>query len=383
MSLISKGLIVLFICVNSQAEEVDNFSIPSPAPRSATNAVNALIEEAMASFVLRMNSNPTRVQCDRDKLMQSAVYYFDENFSKIGNTLRDLSSEAKEENRFIVQPITTSSLVGSNVNERKLRLKLDKSILFRISEIKKEKAIPSKSIDEIQFWGPTSRNDSPTYRYLDIHACCAKSLNIDGTYLGLDKIDHFFGNGGILWESYNDMGEKKSNYPKIAQMAVNQENGGWGLAGSKVKSYGDIAANWQGFKFYDTLFDDYFTCQDGKISRTKRKFNMADYVDDLWDESINCSAFESKENLAKFQQNLASQKTSCPRVPQKCTDLVKKYQNDPIVLKITMSPVCNGTKKMSEALEKPNFGFWKDLKNFAGGVRAQDLLKIIGFGGTN
>ncbi len=95
------------------------------------------------------------------------------------------------------------------------------------------------------------------------------------------------------------------------------EHGLKGLSMTGVLWYADLAASYSGFRFWSDLlslgepgsFIAHDTSAGGFVQR--RIFSFADYVNDAWDEGVNCSAFHPA--LAKqVTAALRSRAMSCP-----------------------------------------------------------------------
>lgn len=127
--------------------------------------------------------------------------------------------------------------------------------------------------------------------------CCDPLVNIDGHYIGIDKIDHLFGHGYIYYKKYM---ESKSVQSSLAE-GLRREKGAWGLASTGVMSYGDMVANYSGLHLWANLIDGdspLIKCNNGKFERSKRSFDIRNFINSGMDESINCSSF-SKKDMAK------------------------------------------------------------------------------------
>ncbi|MNK94323.1 hypothetical protein D3C87_1145220 [compost metagenome] len=162
-------------------------------------------------------------------------------------------------------------------------------------------------------------------------------------------------------------------------MNTNQENGMWGLSGSNVKSYGDLVSNWQGVKFYRELFDGsnpYFTCKDGVVTAS-REFKIEDHVNVGWSEATNCPAFGNETDAKNFSGNLKKLKLTCPLDPNKCTELIGIYKDQPSLLSTVVSPVCRDKIPLEQSVEEPAGFAWNDVTKAAAGVRAKDIIKFF------
>jgi hypothetical protein len=170
--------------------------------------------------------------------------------------------------------------------------------------------------------------DSPIMRVFGI----GRSFKLGGQIIGTDKIGHFFMQGLDFYDRVRDG-------TPIEQVLANEhgEDGIWGLGTSGVKSWADIAANYQGFRFWSRLVAGegrYFRCEeDGRWVR-EAAFTWADYVNPAWDEALNCSDMNSGIR-SKVDRELQSRGVTCPVDPGVCEVLSKLEYADHLV-----SPVC-------------------------------------------
>lgn len=184
------------------------------------------------------------------------------------------------------------------------------------------------------------------------------SFNLNGHVVGIDKL-HQFGNYGfqVFEEAFL---KKGGNFRKGLDFNNELEDYVYGINFSGVKSYGDMAANFSGMQFYMNLLhgdNKYLSCNQstGKY-KVERDFDWADYVNDSWDEGINCSKFykanypyskwknkEQDENViqeqsflssfsdndyislagSNYKKRLKGKQMSCPDNLNKCKELGK------------------------------------------------------------
>ncbi|MNJ92496.1 hypothetical protein D3C87_101680 [compost metagenome] len=164
------------------------------------------------------------------------------------------------------------------------------------------------------------------------------SINVNGEYIGADKLGHFFDEG----YDYYRQAKRKDNFQEGIKEALvyghDLESGMLGFATTGIKSYGDLVANYSGLQFWMSLrggAKPYFQCQAGKWVQI-RDFDFADYVNAGWDEAINCSEYESptmeeavREKAKKYekwsQANSKPKKFVCPVSPKACVKLKELY----------------------------------------------------------
>lgn len=199
------------------------------------------------------------------------------------------------------------------------------------------------------------------------------NLNLGGVRLGDDKLGHFISQGYTLFhatkvkkddtfvdvqglaEKYGDFRFGVNHAIKTISQQGDElalelnhqlENGQWGLTGPGVKSYGDMAANWEGYIFWQSLLGTtkpYFACSSGHFVKL-RKFEWKDYVTNAWDESINCSEMIPVIDQAVSSLIARKHLPQCPRQAGACKALINHYGQ---VSKKLLSPACyrNGESK--------------------------------------
>ena len=151
------------------------------------------------------------------------------------------------------------------------------------------------------------------------------SFNLDNHVIGPDKVGHFVDQGFDLIETFIENGSNKEAFKEAMEDSNDMEEGFFGLHASGVKSYGDMSANFSGLKFYHNLLsgdNPQLSC-DSKTKKYKLNydFNWSDYVNDSWDEGINCSFFGSVDN--PYVRRAASHDSNSHGVPT--SDIAKIY----------------------------------------------------------
>jgi hypothetical protein len=173
------------------------------------------------------------------------------------------------------------------------------------------------------------------------------TINIDGTHIGTDKLGHFFDMGYELWQ----MTEGGSNLMDIVDKATREQQGIWGYWTTGIKSYGDITANFDGYRFWRDFAGEgsqpFFTCEQNYLKQV-RAFKWSDYVSAAWTEAINCSEYWSPNydfyvamNVHDLEVN-NKRRYQCPIKPETCDDLRVKYSQwlGPLELPKVISPGC-------------------------------------------
>ena len=141
-----------------------------------------------------------------------------------------------------------------------------------------------------------------------------------------------------LWKAGSDDEFWRERAQKIWEEKKNSEKKIFGQQTTGIKSYADLAANYDGFLFWNSIYassDPYFSCTKGKWSKI-RDFNWSDYVSASWDEGINCSEYKS-DGLKKTIQNQLDSLTkinsyrknkpkfTCPMSVSECSRMKTKY----------------------------------------------------------
>lgn len=321
-----KNLIFLLALIFSSkvfSAETDNFSFRDKKLSDSSKVINEIVNGYMQTVVAAYNKEFKN--CNDEKLLEILKYKLDTNFPQIYSDL----DETKE---------------------------IDKSLSFNI------------------YGGMTGV-------FNEIGGYYAPSINVNGVRIGIDKIDHMLSHG----ISYLEVFKKTNDINDALDLGIKQENGCWGLSCNKVKSYGDLAANYKGFLFWSRMLgsekNSYIKCIDNKYV-LDQKFDVAEYVDDSMDEALNCSSFASTEIAKGVKDNIVKLGFErCPVDPTKCDALIKKIPRN-IALKI-LHPAClNPSRKDISFVETPGesvgLGFMETITNALDGVKVKNLLKGIG-----
>lgn len=256
--------------------------------------------------------------------------------------------------------------LSAEVNRR-----LEKAIKHaNTSEVLCDKNIVLKSIENemlrpvvgvVEFWSSHSDEVSGHYiKYADsiykeiplkenlpVHLGklgMATFFSINGTLVASDKFGHFFDEGHTYFNMINKEGK---TLEQALQRGVDLENGSYGLKRSKVFSYGDLVANRNGLDFWTNLLanpngKNMLSCENGKWAMSYQ-FDWKDYVDDGWDEGINCNGYADRttvdrvNDVIKRLEEKSGRHLTCPAEKEKCAAVIKKYQGETSYL---VSPSC-------------------------------------------
>lgn len=143
------------------------------------------------------------------------------------------------------------------------------------------------------------------------------TFNVDGIHLGADKLSHFFQTGWKYHRRFRALLEagvpEQEALERVVRYGVKTEYGALGLGATGVFSFADLEANYQGFRFYQSLCEGehprLVKAADGW--RLQRPFDWREYVSPRLDESCDNSAFTPKR-WSEVRANL--QRDYCPRL---------------------------------------------------------------------
>ena len=208
-------------------------------------------------------------------------------------------------------------------------------------------------------------------------ACCASLFRIGSHVVSADKLGHFFQTGfEMLSMTEKAMGGDRELLPEhsegrkmrgqvemiaaitgriaapqgrdqvsresyVFDLSHAQENGRVGLTLTGVKSYADIAANYEGYRFWENLYSGprpYFACENQKWKQL-RPFTWTDFASDAWDEGINCNEYSSQIRETVESRIAALPGGACPVTSSRCVALVRRYAT---VADRTLHPSCRG-----------------------------------------
>lgn len=138
-------------------------------------------------------------------------------------------------------------------------------------------------------------------------------------YVGSDKLGHFFDTGHTYYQ--------KSSFKEALDYGEMTERTYYGLQMTAVYSYADLAANLDGYTFWNRLAkgkNAYVTCSNN-IWRQQYNFNWADYINAAWDEGINCNRYRNDHVTRSVHNRIAALGMSCPVNTGYCSDMISRY----------------------------------------------------------
>ena len=135
------------------------------------------------------------------------------------------------------------------------------------------------------------------------------TIKINGQLVGSDKLGHFLSQGRKFYRRYL----KYLDESKAAEHSAYTERALFGQMTTGVYSNADLVANYEGYLFYRSLFEDEIIPgkpailawqDDGWV--IQRPFTWADHVNEYWDEALNVNHYDAllyphmKERLESF-----------------------------------------------------------------------------------
>lgn len=166
-------------------------------------------------------------------------------------------------------------------------------------------------------------------------------VNVGGRHVGTDKLGHFLDQGYRLYQR-----ERRGlGVSWLVLSARFEEEGPLGAWTTGVKSYGDIAANLDGWRFWRDVAgvgagasdaglgaagNPFYVCEDGSLRRV-REFRFSDYASDGWIEALNCSDFADPANAERVSENARALEQAegrrylCPIEPDRCLGMRQHY----------------------------------------------------------
>jgi hypothetical protein len=122
------------------------------------------------------------------------------------------------------------------------------------------------------------------------------TIKVNGVRIGSDKLGHFFSQGRKFWRRYQKSGDEM----RAAERSAYTERALFGQMTTGSYSNADLVANFEGYRFYRSLFDDDIVpgkpavlAWVGDHWEIQRVFTFADHVNDYWDEALNVNHFDS------------------------------------------------------------------------------------------
>ena len=135
------------------------------------------------------------------------------------------------------------------------------------------------------------------------------TIKLNGVLIGSDKLGHFISQGRKFWRRYL----KYEDEARAAEHSAYTERALFGQMTTGVYSNADLVANYEGYRFFRSLFEDgvvpgkpAILAWQGDHWSVQRRFTFADHVNAYWDEALNVNHFDAllyphmRERLLEF-----------------------------------------------------------------------------------
>ncbi len=201
---------------------------------------------------------------------------------------------------------TTNTSTGCAGTDEQLRRALAREIQHTVGQrtlVEARGQLPVMSFGAYAAWLETAPIDRHTFSarediYGGVHwrqnlllatvGPCS-TLRLGDVLVGTDKIDHFLVQG-FLYFRWSRQGR---NTERALRLGTFTERAYWGTATTKTFSYADLAANYDGYRFYAGLLGPGSALQrdeDGCVEQV-RPWDWAEWVDWQYDEVLNPPAY--------------------------------------------------------------------------------------------
>jgi hypothetical protein len=123
-----------------------------------------------------------------------------------------------------------------------------------------------------------------------------KTIRVNEQLIGSDKLGHFLSQGRKYYKRFS----KSASESKAAEHGAYTERAIFGRMTTGSYSNADLVANYEGHRFYRSLFEDEII--PGKLAILRwednawvmqREYDWADHVNEYWDEALNVNHFDA------------------------------------------------------------------------------------------
>ena len=122
------------------------------------------------------------------------------------------------------------------------------------------------------------------------------TIRLNEQLIGSDKIGHFISQGRKYYKRYLESGSEA----EAAEHSAFTERAIFGQMSNGIYSNADLVANYEGHRFFRSLFEDDIAPGKPAILRwdddrwiIQRPFDWADHVNEYWDEALNINHFDA------------------------------------------------------------------------------------------
>ena len=257
------------------ASEVDSFHHRFDSLKDATDSINQYSNDLFDKVLEKSNNSENR--CDENKLYKNLRKEFHNILSGSFN-----------------------KYISNSIDIERIRIKTANSI-----------------------YGDFTARDSVVLGFYSKYITdpLATAINIHGHFVGTDKFEHFAGTGFVYFKNHYLHNKSIEETLNIGERA---ENGILGAYTTGVISYGDMSAEFNGMRFWNHILaknpdilsvnlGPYVECKNNQWIKVK-PIDFSQYVDDAWDEGINCSKLRTKKMLEKVKASIMNLEEETGRV---------------------------------------------------------------------
>ncbi len=329
---VSIALISILISQTAQCYEVDQFTRRNEPIRDSTALIDAEINKRIQYAVESTNPNTF------EKLL---------GVSGCG----DKASDHNDSRRRLFTNLSSYLVTGNPIGLVEAFAENNKSIDKR--KIRTDESIYKTAIEKsiiMKVFGITS------------------VIAVNNQKIGADKLGHFLSEGYEFYRkahTHATIEQKKDSVRAQNTTSEKEENG---MATTNIKSYADMAANYDGTRFWNKLCgamtedstpternhfakhkclpNSYLKCENGVwVLNPKEKFTLKNYVTPAWDETINCSVYHKdidalvrSEIFYRVESYESKMKRPCPVEPNACKGLRDSYPGK--IFNNVIHPLC-------------------------------------------
>jgi hypothetical protein len=123
-----------------------------------------------------------------------------------------------------------------------------------------------------------------------------KTIRVNQQLIGSDKLGHFISQGRKYYRRYL----KFDSEERAAERSAFTERAIFGQISDGIYSNADLVANYEGHRFYRSLFEDNINSDKPAILSwdsdhwvLQREFDWADHVNEYWDEALNVNHYDA------------------------------------------------------------------------------------------
>ena len=246
------------------------------------------------------------------------IYFIDEWFNeRLERGIKKLSADMSDEKKF---KTITNQFVG------KISPAFQTPIFLWMEKPVNKKRIQSHKQKKKGMYEYASLKDVKWTKILGI----IQTIKVNNTLIGKDKLGHFICQGLQYYKEFKQAMSEGLNeeqaYRRVILFGHNLEMKGQGLRNDGAYSVADLAANWQGLKFWRNIFEgtNSYIDKTDKGFIQKRKFTLKDYITSDMDEALNPPLFDKIDAYRSVEARIMKY---CNNVEESLFNLEERNRN--------------------------------------------------------